>query len=1111
MASHPQVFALLEEILDSGKTPEEVCSTYPDLLPEVRRRWQEFCLIDGQIAELLPGLRSGSRAATAPPGAGLPQIPGYDVEAVLGHGGMGVVFKARQLRLNRTVALKMALTGAFAGPHERERFQREAEAVAALRHANVVQIHDVGEADGRPYFSMEYVEGGSLAENLDGTPRPARDAAMLVATLARAVQAAHTSGVVHRDLKPGNVLLTVDGIPKISDFGLARKLSGDARLTQTGAAVGTPSYMAPEQARGRPDAIGPAVDIYALGAILYELLTGRPPFRGATPADTVQLLLDHDAVRPSRLNGKLPADLETICLKCLHKEPQWRYVTAGALADDLDRFHRGEAIAARPEGALGRLIRSVRRRPALSAAVAVSVVLALVLAGGGLWLLSDRAATVRAAEVDLAEMVQSLRDSAWARAAAARDRAKGRLRDGGPNRLRQLVDQGRHDLDLASGLDAIRLEGAGTVGGVNAYANVDERYVAMLREAGLGTVEKAVDPAVEWFKGSNIRNALIAALDHWSVCTRDPTRRIWILEVARKADSDPTGWRTRARDPDARKNQTELQELIRTAPIKDAPVSLLLALEMSLEGSIAATHTDFLKEVQQEYPADFWVNCRLAFVLVADRKSAEAVGFYQAALTIRPDSPMVHNNLGRVLGDTERHKEALVHFRRAATLDPTADLFQVNFARGLGRLGQHEKAVEQLEAALQMHPDSTFLLSALGNCLDSWGQPARTFTAYSRVVELEPARADYRKDLRMFLVRQRRLAEARIQWQAELASDPPEHDAWYGYAELCLFLGEVEEYLRARTIMLEKFSATTDPQIAERTARACLLLPAPEGELHEAVALADRALSANRSKYRNIFPAFEFVKGLAEYREGRLEPAIAAMTGDASRVVAAAPRLILAMALFRKGDVAQAKQQLMAAVLSYDWKPGNVHEQDGCICHVLRREAENLILPNLPQFLEGKYQPQTNDERLALVGICQFLTRTCAAARLYADAFAADSTLAANFRAGYRYQAACHATQAGCGRGTDAASLDEQERACWRAQAKEWLQADLTDWRRTFETDPTIARALQQRLGEWRSRVELVCIRDRTEIEKLPADERHDWLALWDDVAALLTRSQPAK
>src|SRR6516162_3981396 len=241
---------------------------------------------------------------------------------------MGVVYKAWHRRLNRAVALKMLLAGPYARPEELERFLREAEAVAGLRHANVVQVYDVGDLDGRPYFTMEYVEGGSLAQKLAGTPQPADQAAALVAALAEAIQVAHQSGIVHRDLKPANILLTGDGTPKIADFGLARHFDGEPGFTLSGTRIGTPSYMAPEQVIGKTGTIGPAADIYALGVLLYEVLTGRPPFRGETAAETERQVLNHEPVSPSRLNPKVPRDLETICLKCLSKEPGRRYASA---------------------------------------------------------------------------------------------------------------------------------------------------------------------------------------------------------------------------------------------------------------------------------------------------------------------------------------------------------------------------------------------------------------------------------------------------------------------------------------------------------------------------------------------------------------------------------------------------------------------------------------------------------------------------------------------------------------------------------------------------------------------------------------------------------------
>jgi predicted Ser/Thr protein kinase len=415
MADERKARELLLELLASQRTPEEVCATCPDLLPEVRERWLRMGQVRAELDALFPPpsepgtppptisasdakstflfpppSESGlSPPALSPEDAALPRIPGYEVETVLGRGGMGVVYKARHVRLNRPVALKMLAAGACAGPQERERFAREAEAVAGLRHANIVQVYDVGDHEGRPYFTMEFVEGGSLDQKLAGLPLPARQAAALAATLADAVQVAHQGGIMHRDLKPANVLLTADGTPKIADFGLARRLAGGAGLTLSGVTVGTPSYMAPEQARGQTRALGPAVDVFALGAILYELLTGRPPFCGETPAETMLQVIYQEPVPPSRLNAKVPRDLETICLKCLRKEPRQRYGSALELAEDVQRFLRDEPIRARPVGAVGKLWRWVRRYPAPAGLLAAGL-LAPVVALITLSLLSAR-------------------------------------------------------------------------------------------------------------------------------------------------------------------------------------------------------------------------------------------------------------------------------------------------------------------------------------------------------------------------------------------------------------------------------------------------------------------------------------------------------------------------------------------------------------------------------------------------------------------------------------------------------------------------------------------------------------------------------------------------
>jgi len=389
-----------------------------------------------------------------------PLIPGYEILGELGRGGMGVVYKALHVQLKRVVALKMILAGNFPADPERRRFIKEAESLARLQHPNIIQIFEVGEHAGQPFFSLEYLDGGNLAQKIAGTPLPARQAAQLVETLARAMHTAHQHGLVHRDLKPANILLgaRAEGqrgggeegnqprsgiasaapplcpsaplplLPKITDFGLVKDLVNDAGHTRTGAIMGTPSYMAPEQASGEGHTIGFAADVYALGAILYECLTGQPPFKAATAFDTVLMVLDRDPVSLRRLNGEVPRDLEIICLKCLSKETGKRYDSALSLAEDLRRFLDGVPIQARPISAGERAFKWARRRPAVAALLSVVIV---GLATGipllvGLWLRAE-----------------SLRKQAEAAGAEARHRADTE------EELRTTAEQAREDTTRA--------------------------------------------------------------------------------------------------------------------------------------------------------------------------------------------------------------------------------------------------------------------------------------------------------------------------------------------------------------------------------------------------------------------------------------------------------------------------------------------------------------------------------------------------------------------------------------------------------------------------------------------------------------------------------------
>jgi WD40 repeat protein len=400
-----EVLAAYLEAADAGWAPDRrlLLERYPQLRTELEGYFAAQDRVEA-VTDSLPIARAtpdGDATLTqeGEPPAAEPALPrpfgDYELLEVIARGGMGVVYRARQVSLGRTVALKMILAGDLASASDVQRFRNEAEAAALMDHPNIVPIYEVGARGGWHYFSMALVEGGSLAQLLGrggwtmGTKDDCRRAARLIATVARAVHYAHQRGILHRDLKPGNVLLQAQGLqplgfePLVTDFGLAKRLDEGSALTQTGAIVGTPGYMAPEQAAGKHRELTTAADVYGLGAILYELLTGRPPFRAENVLDTLLQVREAKPVRPWALNPRVDADLETICLKCLEKEPGRRYASAEALADDLERWQRGEPVRARRTGLLERTWKWARRRPGLALMAGFLAILLLAILGLG--------------------------------------------------------------------------------------------------------------------------------------------------------------------------------------------------------------------------------------------------------------------------------------------------------------------------------------------------------------------------------------------------------------------------------------------------------------------------------------------------------------------------------------------------------------------------------------------------------------------------------------------------------------------------------------------------------------------------------------------------------
>jgi serine/threonine-protein kinase len=982
-ADEARVERLLEQILESGHSPEEACRDCPQLLPEVRAGLRQLRQLEEDVGALFPP--STDRDSSSPGlllPAPLPVVPGYEVLGVLGRGGMGIVFRARHLRLNRPVALKMILSGEFALPTQRQRFLREAESIAAISHPNIVQVYNAGESEGRPWFTMELVEGGSLAQKIDGAPQPVATSAALVAGIAEGVAVAHRRGIVHRDLKPGNILLTADGTPKVTDFGLARWSDETGTTTLGDSPVGTPSYMAPEQARGQGQLIGLATDVYGLGAILYELLTGRAPFRAESSTATLQQVINEQTVPPARLNPRVPRDLQTICLKCLQKEPSRRYPTAAELAQDLRRFERGEPVVARAPGRAERLVMWARRRPthaALYATLTAAVLLLLALVGVELHWSGQRRAAVRAAEQDLAEADQRLQESNLPRARRALERARGRIGTDAPAGMQQRFADQERIQNLLQRLDTIRLGRAMNVEGHFRRRESDQEYEQAFDAAGFGPFKLAPKVVAERINRSPARAELIAALDDWALCSaQDGLRRTWLMNTARLADPDP--WRDRVRNPWDFWVGAHIKELAQSAPLQGQSLQILVGLGERLMHVDPSSAVPYLLRVQQQNPSDFYANFSLGRALYPDPM---AIAYFQAAVALRPDAAAPLAYVGALLKSQGHPQEALPYLQRALQLDPREPSTRTYLAGALSALGRDDDAINQYQVALRLDGTMGWVRNDLGMTLQRTGRPNEAVEQYKQAIQYDPratwprynlaevlstlgqqaqaidqlhelvginpddAPAQFR--LAQLLVNDGRLEEARVAWQKALDTSPDDHAHWFGYAELCLYLGETDEYRRNRLNLLVNFGDCKDATVCERTAKACLLLPWETYELKLAAALADRAEAAHRKGQDDSHPYDLFAQGLAAYRLGRFDDAIAIMKGKAAKVTRPCPQLITAMALFQKGEHDPAQKILSEALRAFDWnqrlEPGRGEEF--WVAHILRREAEALVQPQL--------------------------------------------------------------------------------------------------------------------------------------------------------------------
>jgi eukaryotic-like serine/threonine-protein kinase len=785
--------------------------------------------------------------------SGLPVIPNHEVLEELGRGGMGVVYRARHIPLNRDVALKMVLAGTQAGAEALARFKAEAEAVARLQHPNIVQVHETGTQDGLPWFSLEFCAGGNLDQRLAGQPLPVRQAAELAETLARAIHHAHQSHVVHRDLKPANILLVSggggnaqdqDGMVttthyspltthqlKITDFGLAKLCDAEEGRTRSGVIMGTPAYMAPEQAAGRTREIGPPCDVYALGAILYEMLTGRPPFNGAGAMEVVARVLAEEPLSPRQIDRAIPRDMETICLKCLEKLPGRRYTSARELADDLRRFLNHEPIQARPVSRPERLWRWCRRKPALAGAGALGILATVVLLA--LMINLRSAARQRGREREesgrLVEMAEGMTAARQFRAARApllqaqtllrqhdesdplreqvetalagvdtRVRCEDFLTDAreaeyhllgalwaglagdGSERIHPTLS--RRGADLGRGVELAR-KGLRSIGLLEATSSL-----AHLKQQGLD--EGEVRPIQRWASELFL---LLALASERTAEGLDPGKRkpsldeaLGHLNRAGELDSrSPEVFRTRARI---------LRLLGRVQPAQaDEERARKLSAATFLDHHLRAGRwhraSEWTRAVAAyqaalaQRPDEYWTLFRLAKCLENLRQLTAAEALFRSCIALRPEDPTAYNNRGCVLLSQRKWDLAVEVFEAALSKDPDYALAYSNLMLAHAERKQVSEAEKVYQRYLEHHRadpvERSRALVSLGLAYDRAGQPEKALARYDAAVTADPRNALAHRNRAVVLGDLGRRPEAEAAIRRAIDLGPDAGDYWF--------------------------------------------------------------------------------------------------------------------------------------------------------------------------------------------------------------------------------------------------------------------------------------------------------------------------------------------
>ncbi len=753
--------------------------------------------------------------------------------------------------------------------------------------------------------------------------------------LAGAVHAAHLAGIVHRDLKPGNILLSSDKTPKIGDFSLARRIERDSTIMTNARQAGTPSYMAPEQAAGEPNAIQPAVDIYSLGAVLYELLTGRPPFKAETSAETRQQVITEEPVPPSRLNSRVPFDLQTICLKCLQKDPARRYESAADLADDLQRFTRGEPILARPVGVAERTLKWCRRRPATTLAIAFSVLAITGVIAGGIWLqrleharhteaVLRREGARTSIESALPLLSQFVKSRQWSDAAGVLSTAQARLSDADLPELDVRVAAAADEFEVAQELDHIRQSFPEHEPGETGYTDRPTRdsYVRIFRRLGIGS-DVEVETAAARVRESPLRESILAALDHAAFTERfstDHTELTRLLAVGRA--SAPNSWQDRFRNPYTWQELASLQELVKDAPnAEPAPPSHQIVMIGILLSGLEdyATTIEILRAAQLRDPADFWVNLELGHTLRRAGKPAEAVQFLRVATAQKPAHFVGWTELGRTLYLSGKLEDAIPPLRKAIAIQPDLPANWVLLINSLGVCEQWEEALATERAAAAAIPN--FVM------------PADTLEL------LHLCRG------RVAAVKREWLVAAKAYTQALDGGFVNNADLWFELAAVRVLAGDEPGYRQACASMLERCESAGLRRFL--VARACTLAKVSDQELRQAAILGMPELDRYADHYWSLTQRAALLCREGKHREAipLLEKSVEASAKPEHGIVT---WVWLSRAHLSLGEYDTAKIWLGKAA---DWldqsdvKPENIHLHNWLEAQILRREIEMELAP----------------------------------------------------------------------------------------------------------------------------------------------------------------------